>query len=620
MPRRVVTAVLSTLALVGCSPKPDPSTAPSAQTATQDTSSAEQDVNQKLVTLLDAQWEERVALSPEYQTNLGRKTNYDQWTDRSEAAADRRRQLIENQLAALKDGFKRDELSPDGKLNYDLAIYTYNNELALDEFRAQRYPISQFRGIHSYIPVFLANFHKIDSVEDAHAYIERVKTVDQPLGQVAGQIEQQAKAGYPLPAFSYPLIVGSARNAINGAPITKGADLPILTDFSKKVAALDLDEEAQATLLEELKQALSGPYAAAYDAFASRIDAVGSSDAISGNYGIGVRENGAPFYDALLASYTTTDMTADEIHALGLSEVARIHDEMRDIMTKVGFEGTLAEFFDFMRVDDQFFLPNTDEGREEYLALAQSYVDGIKLRLPELFITLPKADLVVRRVEPFRERSAGKAFYNQPSEDGTRPGIFYANLADMRQMPTYQLEALVYHEGIPGHHMQRSIQIEMTGLPKFRQFGGYTAFTEGWGLYSEFVPKEIGFYQDPYSDFGRLAMELWRAARLVVDTGLHAKGWEMQEAIDYLTENTPNPEGDCIKAIERYIVLPGQATSYKIGMLKILELRGKAQTALGDDFELAAFHDLLLTGGPLPLSVLEQRVDAFIEEKGGSAD
>ena len=224
--------------------------------------------------------------------------------------------------------------------------------------------------------------------------------------------------------------------------------------------------------------------------------------------------------------------------------------------------------------------------------------------------------LEVRRVEAFREKAAGKAFYNRPAPDGSRPGYYYANLYKITDMPKYQMEALAYHEGIPGHHMQIAMAQELEGIPQFRKYGRYTAYTEGWGLYSEFLPKEMGFYEDPYSDFGRLAMEIWRAARLVVDTGLHDKKWTRQQAIDYLTTNTPNPENDCIKAIERYIVMPGQATAYKIGMLKILDLRADAKTKLGDKFDIREYHSVVLDSGPVPLNILEERVDDWVKSKG----
>ncbi|OYW86294.1 MAG: hypothetical protein B7Z22_06890, partial [Hyphomonas sp. 32-62-5] len=292
--------------------------------------------------------------------------------------------------------------------------------------------------------------------------------------------------------------------------------------------------------------------------------------------------------------------------------------EMAAIMQQVGFEGDLQDFFQFMRTDPRFYKPETPEGREEYLAEARAAIARMEADLPNLFNTFPKAGLIVQAVEPFREKSAGKAFYNRPAPDGSRPGIYYANLYRMADMPTYQLEALAFHEGIPGHHMQIAIAQELEGIPSFRKYGGYTAYSEGWGLYTELLPKELGYYADPYSDFGRLAMEIWRAARLVVDTGLHSKQWTREQAVQYLLENTPNPEGDARKAIDRYIVMPGQATAYKIGMIKIVELRERAKTELGEAFDIRDFHDVVLKNGAVPLAILEENVDAWIAETKAS--
>ena len=323
---------------------------------------------------------------------------------------------------------------------------------------------------------------------------------------------------------------------------------------------------------------------------------------------------GEAFYNNALKRTTTTDLTADEIHNIGLSEVDRIHDEMREIMNKVEFDGTLQEFFVYMRNSEDFVYPQTEEGRQRYLDEATGYIDTMRGRLDELFMTKPKADLIVKAVEPFREQSAGKAFYSQPSMDGSRPGTYYANLYDMASMPTYQMEALAYHEGIPGHHMQIALAQELEGIPTFRKFGRYTAYSEGWGLYSELLPKEYGFYEDPYSDFGRLAMELWRACRLVVDTGIHSKKWTREEGIDYYVTNTPNAKADAVKMVERHIVMPSQATAYKIGMNKIVELREKAREELGDAFDIREFHDVVLSRGAVPLNILEQFVNDYIEE------
>lgn len=565
---------------------------------------------------MDEAFEDRLALSPEFQTYLGRKTSYGEWNDYSDEAALRYSALIRDQLATLRARYDRASLSEEGKLNYDLFEHSAEQSLALDPFRSHQFALSQFRGPHSSMPVFLTNYHRVETKEDMEAYISRVSKMATVLDQNATLMETRAARGYQLPDFSWPLIIEAAANVTKGAPFNDGPDSPMWADFNKKLDALDADTAWKEEKRAEAKSLLLTSVAPAYTDFSARIEAL--SQKSRGNYGVGSvsgNDNGDAFYNALLKNYTSSDLTAEEVHQLGLAEVARIHSEMRAIMNQVGFEGSLQDFFTFMRTDDQFYYDNTDEGRAQYLDDARYYISLMEPRLDELFITKPQAPVIVRRVEPFRERAAGKAFYNQPAPDGSRPGIFYANLADMKQMPTYQLEALVYHEAIPGHHMQRAIQIEMQDLPKFRQYAGYTAFTEGWGLYSEYLGKDVGLYEDPYSDFGRLAMELWRAARLVVDTGLHYKGWEMREAIDYLTENTPNPEGDCVKAIERYIVFPGQATAYKVGMLKIMELRARSEAALGNDFNIAEFHDLILTGGPMPLAVLEARVDEFIEAR-----
>ncbi len=327
--------------------------------------------------------------------------------------------------------------------------------------------------------------------------------------------------------------------------------------------------------------------------------------------------DGAAYYDYLLRNFTTTSLTAAEIHEIGLREVARLHGEMRGIMKQVGFKGDLPAFFEFMRTDTQFYYPDTEQGRAAWLAAANGHIAAMRAKLPELFVTLPKAEVVVKAVEPFREKSAGKAFYQRPSLDGSRPGVFYGNLYQMKEMPKYELEALVYHEAIPGHHMQNAVALEETALPRFRRLGGFTAYSEGWGLYSERLGKEVGFYADPWSELGRLALELHRAVRLVVDTGLHAKRWTREQTIRYHVENSPTGEDAAIRATERYILNPGQATAYMIGMLKIVELRAHATAALGPRFDRREFHDLVLRTGGVPLTVLESEVQRWIDGRRG---
>ena len=293
---------------------------------------------------------------------------------------------------------------------------------------------------------------------------------------------------------------------------------------------------------------------------------------------------------------------------------------MRVIMEKVGFKGELGEFFEFMRTDKQFYYAADEAGKQRYLDEAVALIDDMEGRLDSLFLTKPKAKLKVKAVEAFREQSSGKAFYQQPAPDGSRPGVYYANLYDMEAMPTYQMAALAYHEGIPGHHMQIAIKQELTNIPKFRKFGGYTAHTEGWGLYSEMIPKEIGLYQDPYSDFGRLAMELWRACRLVVDTGMHMYGWSRERAMKFMSENTALSLHNVKTETDRYISWPAQALSYKIGELTIKRLRAEAEQALGQQFDIREFHHQILRHGSVPLSVLEQQIRLYIQAELAKTD
>jgi uncharacterized protein (DUF885 family) len=375
-----------------------------------------------------------------------------------------------------------------------------------------------------------------------------------------------------------------------------------------------IDEAPADALRAAVRAALLESFKPSYDALIAWVetDKANSDDEAQGAGGL---PDGLTYYDQRLSFATTTDMTADEIHEYGLAEVARIRSEMEAIRDSVEFEGTLQEFFTFLREDPRFFFPDTDEGREGYLQAARDHIGYIETRLPEYFGLLPRAELEVRRVEPFREQPGAAQHYFPGTPDGSRPGIYYAHLADMNAMPKHQLEVVAYHEGLPGHHMQVSIAQELESVPEFRTQSFFNAYAEGWGLYSELLAKEMGAYEDPYSDFGRLSSEMWRAIRLVLDTGIHARGWSEQQAIDYALENSSNAEGSVRSEVHRYFVIPGQATSYKIGMMKILELRGKAKAELGDRFDIKGFHDTVLGGGGLPLGILERRVDEWIASR-----
>ncbi len=382
--------------------------------------------------------------------------------------------------------------------------------------------------------------------------------------------------------------------------------------FSRKLKNLIWLEAEQKRLLDDAKQALLSSVQPAYQDLIAELKI--QRELTPEGDGVWRSPDGENWYKNRLNWFTTTELSPDQVHQIGLDNVQRIHKLMQEIMHKVGFEGNLQAFFSFMRGDEQFFYPNSDEGRAAYLSEAKLLIDKIENRIPEYFGLMPKARMIVKRVEAFREQSAGKAFYQSPSKDGSRPGTYYANLFDMQNMPKYQMEALAYHEGIPSHHMQRAIAQELEGIPEFQKYSSFTAYTEDWGLYTEELAKEMGFYQDPYSDIGRLAMELWRACRLVVDTGIHAQKWSREQAIDYLVMNTPNPKNDSVKAIERYIAMPGQATAYMIGKLKIMELRSLAEAELGEEYDIKAFHDEVLKGGPVPLNILEQKIKQWIEQ------
>ena len=541
---------------------------------------------------------------------MGKKWDYDKWDDISDEEADARIAIAKNRLEKL-NSFDISKLSEQEQLSLRLYKLGIERDLANDEFRHHRYIVHQFRAAHTQVPSFLINIHSVKSKEDAKAYIGRLDNVRTYFDQVIEQMKVREKAGVFPPAWAYDQMIDASKNVITGAPFDS-SEIPstIWEDFQNKVNSLDITEAEKTTLLGEAKAALVTSVMPSYEKFIEEL--AHQREITPEGDGVWRLPNGDQWYQNRLNWFTTTDLTAEEVHQIGLDNVERIHDAMRDIMKQVKFEGTLQEFFVFMREDEQFYLPSTDEGRQQYLDMAKTAIDDMREAIPEYFGILPEAPMIVKRVEAFREQSAGKAFYQSPAQDGSRPGIYYANLYDMKAMPTYQLEALAYHEGIPGHHMQRAIAQELEGVPQFQKFLSFTAYTEGWGLYTEELAKDMGFYKDPYSDFGRLAMELWRACRLVVDTGIHAKKWTREEAVDYLVENTPNPKYDAQKAIERYIAMPGQATAYMIGKLKIMELREHAQAELGDKFDWKGFHDEVLKYGPVPLSILEENINAWI--------
>lgn len=621
MLKQTSVAIAVALLLSACNSAEEPVTqAPSAPESSKLETVVEPQISEseKVNAFFERIFEESVARSPESLTFLGRKDRADEWNDLSKAYADESLEITKTQLAELK-AFDKSKLDADTALSYDLLMQSMEEDIADNKWRLYNYPVNQMFGKHSGVVSMMINQHRVNDIKDAENYIARLNGVKGYFDQLIDGIEARTAANIIPPKFVFPHVIRDSKNIIKGAPFDDGEPSALLADFSKKIDALaaqegsDISDKKKAELIAAATDALTNSVKPAYEKLVSHLTELEKK--ATTDDGIWKWKDGNEYYNVALKRTTTTDLSADKIHEIGLSEVARIHNEMRVIKDKVNFKGDLQAFMKFMRDDEQFYYPNTKEGKDRYLSEATALINTMKGKLDGMFITKPKAELNVKAVEAFREQSAGKAFYQRPSEDGTRPGLYYANLYDMKAMPTYQMEALAYHEGIPGHHMQLAIQQELKGIPKFRKFGGYTAYIEGWGLYSEFLPKEFGAYQDPYSDFGRLSMELWRACRLVVDTGIHAKKWTREEGIAYYTNNTPNAVSDGVKMVERHIVMPSQATAYKIGMLKILELRKAAKEKLGDKFDIREYHDEVLKYGPLPLNVVEAKVDAWVASK-----
>ena len=587
-----------------------PATPPGPTAA--DIATASADINK----WFDAQYEEELQMSPISLTVQGRKDHYGELDDMSEAAQDKHLAWRRASVAAMKEKFDPNKLNEEAHTSYDVWVQALDSEEKGAKFRRAPY-IFVKDGPQAFLPQIFMNFHVVEEKSDMEAYISRLNAVNRAMGQILDQAKAAAAEGNHAPRFSYDMALKESKNVITGAPFGKGADTPLWADAKAKIKGLvdtkKATAEEGAALQAAAEKALKESVKPAYDSVIAWLTEDRKNTPEQAQGASQLMKDGAAYYNTALELQTTTTMTADEIHELGLKEVARIHGEMEKIKDQVGFKGTLPEFFTFMRTAPQFILPDTDAGRDQYLKLADDYLLAMKKKLPEYFGKPPKADLVVKRVEAFREEKGGAQHYFPGTPDGSRPGVFYAHLSDMTAEPTYLLEAIAYHEGVPGHHMQISIAQELTDIPKFRTQYGYTAYVEGWGLYSEALAKDMGFYTDPYSDYGRLSAEIWRAIRLVVDTGIHSKGWTEEQGVKYFTENSSIAESAIKSEVRRYIVWPGQATCYKIGMIKIQELRALAQKELGDKFTYGGFHDTVLGGGALPLPVLEARVKRWIE-------
>ncbi|WP_417460568.1 DUF885 domain-containing protein [Kordiimonas sp.] len=575
---------------------------------------ANENEENRLNQFFEQSFNRELAQSPIRQSHMGIRDGQAGWDDVNDEAFAARQTRLESDLKALKD-FDINALSAASRQNYAFFEYITARDIESLKWRDYGYVVSQMGGMHSRVATILLNNHPIKSSADAEDYISRLKGARTLLFQVVDRLEAQELKGIRPPRFVYDLVIEPSVKLITGKPFDGQPDSPIWADFKAKVDALDAPDLVKRDLLKRAEAALLGDFLDGYSSLISHLQAVrekaGTED------GVWRFPEGATYYRSRLKHYTTLDLDPEEIHQTGLQEVARIHKEMLAIAQSVGFTGNLGDFFDHMRTSPEFYYPDSTEGRAAYLARTNELLEGIMARQHEIFGRLPKAKVVARAIPAWREKSAPKAHYSSPPMDGSRPGIFYVNLYDMRAQPRYQLPVLLYHEAIPGHHIETAVAYELPALPMFRKYASISAFSEGWSLYSEKLAKEMGLYETAYDDFGRLSMALMRAVRLVVDTGIHAKGWSREEAITYMDANMPSSHYDNQREVERYIVLPGQATSYYIGMLKILALRKEAKGVMGDAFDLRAFHDRVLGSGPLPLPLLEAEIQRWSNEGEG---
>ena len=610
--RLVLLSLLAALGLAACAPADTPATvAAPAPVASMNQANE----SQRLTEWLDAEYAQELDFSPLAKTRLGDKSAHGELDDVSEAASDAQLEWRRDSVARLRSEFDYAQLNDEAKRSFDLWVYQLTQAEESIPFRRHGFIFGR-NGPQASLPNSLINYQVVDTEQDAVDYVSRLEQSGRYLLQYLARTQLAAQDGVRAPFFDYQQALSEIERITSGEPFdSMGSSAlwdDVTTKFNALVAAGTIDQSRADALLEQARTAILDTMQPAYEQISAWLaaDLENVSDSAQGAWSL---PDGEAYYQQRLERMTTLPLTADEIFDTGISEVARIQAEMEEIKARVGFEGSLQDFFTFIRNDDRFYHPNTDEGRAAYIADADAILAATYEKLPEFFGILPKAGLQVRRVEPFREQDGGAAHYARGTKDGSRPGTFYAHLSDMRAASKHRLENLAYHEGVPGHHMQISIQQELEGLPAFRANKGYTAYSEGWGLYAEGLGKEMGGYEDPYADFGRLSGEIWRAVRLVVDTGIHAKRWTQDEAVQYALENSPRPEPSVRSEIRRYFNNPGQATAYKIGMLRIQAIRAKAEAALGDNFDIRDFHDQVLGSGQLPMSMLEAKIDAWIE-------
>ncbi len=560
---------------------------------------------------LEEAFEENTVASPIALMQQGRRERIDEWDDFSDQSTFEQVDRTTRHIERLHE-FDFDSLPRAAQISYRIFEIGSEQSLRNAAFYRQQYPVSQMFSFPLGVNYFLSSLHPVTSLEDAEAYLTRVEELERVFGQIAGNIDDRTAFGVIPPSFMYPQVVEGIEGLVALTDEDSYIQHPLYQDFAAKVEAADLTDDQKAALLMRMAAAMQGPLRRGYEDIVTAANA--AADLATTSDGVWRHPDGEAFYATLAESFTQSGMTPAELHEFGLAEVDRLEGEMLAIVEEVGFDGTLEEFRAYLLTSPEFNYPDTDEGREQFLAEARAATARVMDAAPEYFNTLPRAGLEVRRIEPYREASAPRAFYNRPTLDGTTPGIFWANLRTMELWNTFDMEALVFHEAAPGHHFQIALMQELEGIPTFQTVASPTAYTEGWGLYAERLAGEMGLYSTPYTRFGGLNSELWRAVRIVVDTGIHYHRWNEQHAVDYMLAHTTLGEEVVISEVRRYLTTPGQALSYKMGMTRILDLRDQAREALGDDFDIRAFHDVVIGNGGLPLPVLDELVADYIAE------
>jgi uncharacterized protein (DUF885 family) len=556
--------------------------------------------------LFDDEWEWTMRENPTFASNLGDRRYNDRWEDASLENIARQQQ---HRLETLKrlQAIPRARLSPADQLNYDLFKKDLDNDIEGFKFKLYLLPVNQRGGIQSADEI--AEQLRFQTVKDYDDWIARMRAFPAYTDQTIALMREGVRQHMLWPKVVERRVSVQIDKHIVSRPEESTFYKPF-TQFPSDIPAAERDR-----LSRDAREAITQSVIPSYRKLKEYFDKE-YLPACFDQVGIWQWPNGAEAYAFLARRYTTTEMTPQQIHEKGLQEVARIRAEMQKVMEQVGFKGSLKEFFKKLRTDEQFYYKKPEDLLEAYRALAKR----IDPNLVKVFKTLPRMPYGVTPIPEASAPDTTTAYYQQGAADGSRPGYYYVNLYKPETRPKWEMMALSLHESVPGHHLQIARAMELGEIPKFRRYGGYTAFVEGWGLYAESLGEDMGLYDDPYSKFGQLTYEMWRAVRLVVDTGMHYYKWDRQKAIDYFMENAAKTELDVTNEIDRYITDPGQALAYKIGQLKIKELRARARAQLGDGFDLREFHDVVLGSGAVPLDVLERNVDEWIEEQKARAN